>query len=134
MDTTSEDISLPTDEEARLLRHMLGIDKPYEKDPEAYRNYAAVSPGGEQHETFRRMQEKGLVNLCHEAGEVYSEFDLWRCTDAGRKAARKSQREIRASKPERKYHKYLDLTDSFPNLTFRKFLTDPFFEDAREAA
>ncbi len=36
------------DKQLHTMRHMLGINTPYDAEPEPYRNYAAVAPGGDR--------------------------------------------------------------------------------------
>ena len=127
MSNTSEAL---TDDHLHLLRHMLGINTPWDKVPKPYRNYGAFPPGNEKMAELERL---GMVEKTREAGEAVK-YDYWACTDKGKAAAMKSHRDIRYSKGKRKYHRFLDLRDCFPDLTFKRFLTDPFFADDRKAA
>ncbi|MFA7483903.1 MAG: hypothetical protein WC314_25640 [Vulcanimicrobiota bacterium] len=115
--------------EAQLhtLRHMLGINTPYDKIPRPYRNYAAVEPSDPE---FIELAKLGAVEV-YRRSEVYL---YYRCTDQGRAAALRSHRKIRRTKAQRVYGKFLDLCDVFPDMTFKDFLTSPYFDRARKEA
>ena len=115
------------------LRHMLGINDPYQRIPKPYRDYAAVNPGDHH---YAELEQLGMVKKYRQAGKggAFSEYDWFCCTKKGRLAAIKSHRTIRASRARRRYAKYLDISDCCPGLTFREFLTCPEFKEAREGA
>lgn len=117
----------PTTEECSVLRHMLGIDRPEERAPVPYRDYYCADPGDQQ---LAAMAARGLVE-CYSRRGGYS---WYRCTPAGREAALASHRAIRYGKPKRVYLRYLKASDALPDLTFREFLTDPQFAEARRMA
>jgi len=108
---------------------MLGINTPWDRAPRPYRNYAAVNPGDAK---FVEMESAGLVERYREA-DANNAYDYYRCTDAGRTAAMRSHREIRYTRGERRYIAFLNVRDSFQDLTFREFLTLPEFREARQA-
>lgn len=107
-----------TSQELRILRHMLGIDQPHVRHPKPYRNYYCAPPGDL---AMQALQEAGAVRRYCRSGTN----DWFTCTEVGRLAAVESQRSIRLSKPKRMYLAFLDLSDCWPDLTFKQFLTDP---------
>lgn len=109
------------------LRHMLGIDDPWMRHPNPYRDYYCATPGDGH---LRELQALGAVHL-YQAGGGY---EWWRCTDAGRAAAMASHRTIRRPKGARLYARFLDLKDCCPDLDFKRFLTDPSLRRLRQEA
>ncbi|MCB2218024.1 MAG: hypothetical protein KQH59_18330 [Desulfobulbaceae bacterium] len=122
-----------TDKQLHTLRHMLGINKPYDREPRPYRNYAAVNPGDQE---FAELERIGAVELVRKAGSsgVCGGLDCFRCSTAGIVAAALSHRQIRKPKRKRLYHCYLGLSDLDADLTFKEFLTSPDFADVRAKA
>lgn len=116
-----------TTEQLQTLRHMLGIDKPAERQPEPYRDYAAAQKGSAE---FAELARLGAVRLYSQEGS----YDWYTTTPEGRAAAISSHRAIRLQKPKRIYSKYLDIADVHCGLTFREFLTSPDYADVRSAA
>jgi len=117
----------PTTEQLQTLRHMLGINAPYAKEPKPYRDYYAAPRGDTG---LWLMANDGLV----ERYAVDRCYDWYRTTEAGRAAALASHKRIRASKGKRLYAKFLDVRDCWPDLTFRQFLTDPELRETRQGA
>jgi hypothetical protein len=116
-----------TDEQNRILRHMLGIDLPDVKEPKPYRNYYCANCDDDQLAELARL---GAVRL-------YSRrdgYDWYCCTDAGRAAAFASHKRIRLPKAKRIYSRFLDVKDALCDLTFREFLTAPEFAQTRRDA
>lgn len=116
-----------SEKQLHTLRHMLGINDPCARVPKPYRNYAAVEPGAPE---FLELQRIGAV-------EPYSrskDYQYYRCTEAGKLAAIKSHKSIRYTKKRRVYHKYLDVADALPDLTFKEFITDERFRTTRAEA
>jgi hypothetical protein len=116
----------PTEKLLSMLRHMLGINTPWHKDPRPHRNYAAATPGDEM---FIEMERMGLVE---NTGRRW-EYDCYICTDAGKEAAMQSYKNIRWSKAKRKYQAFLDLSDCL-DITFKEFLVNPEFAGIRRDA
>jgi len=119
-----------TAEQLDTLSHMLGINDPMKRRPEPYRNYYAANPGDPKLVELERL---GAVRLARKASGPYSD-DCYVCTEDGRAAAMSSHRTIRAKKSARVYHCYLGVSDCFPDLTFREFLTSPEFAQTRRDA
>lgn len=114
-----------TDEQLRILRHMLGVDD-RRKRPTPYRDYYCASPGDEALHELARL---GYVRL-------YAEHDgyEWFCTtEQGKSAAVQSAISRYETKPKRRYSRFLDAKDVFPDLTFKQFLMDKRLTEIREA-
>lgn len=116
-----------SDEQLRILRHMLGIDKPDEAAPEPYRDYYCACRGDANLEALASL---GAVRLYRRSDR----YDWYCTTGAGRAAAIASHRKIRHRKPKRMYARYLDIADAHTGLSFREFLTSPEYAEARGAA
>ena len=117
-----------TEKQLHTLRHMLGINKPADRVPKPYRNYAAVAPGNEEYVELARL---GVVELYECSNKDY---DYYQCTDQGKLLAMRSHRNIRYTRGKRRYRVFLDIRDAFQDLSFREFLTDPEFAQARAEA
>ena len=117
-------------EQLHTLRHMLGINTPDDRIPKPYRNYAAVNPGDPE---FIELEQLGAIKKYY-THNGYSPYDWYECTKEGRRMAMDSHRTIRKTKAQRRYTAYLDMTDSYPELTFKDFLTHPDFSTARRLA
>jgi hypothetical protein len=116
-----------TPAQLHTLRHMLGINTPGDKIPKPYRNYAAVSPDDQK---FVELESLGAVRFYRETfGLKYYE-----CTEAGKLAAMRSHRDIRYSKGQRVYLRFLDIRDCYSELTMKEFLTNPEYNEARRSA
>lgn len=118
-----------TKAQLHTLRHMLGINTPNDRVPRPYRNHAAVPPGDPEYIELERL---GAVERYTCRGSA--EYHWYQCTEAGKLAAMRSHRAIRRTKPQRRYVKYLDMSDCYQDLTFKEFLTHPYFKEARESA
>lgn len=105
----------------RILRHMLGIDRPELDRPEPWRNYYCANPGESEMLELVRL---GAIELYDTRGG----YEWYRCTDAGRAAGIASHKTIRYSAAKRRYIRFLDVKDCMPDLTFREFLTNPRFK------
>lgn len=116
-----------TPDQLDTLRHMLGINTPYDKSPKPYRNYYCANPGNKE---LHGLSALGTV-------ELYSTrdgYEWWQCTDAGKAAALASHKQIRHTKGSRVYSHFLDVKDCYPDLTFKEFLTDQQFAKTRREA
>jgi len=124
-----------TDAQLHTLRHMLGINTPNDRVPKPYRNYAATVPGDPE---YLALENRGAVEKYYNGFAFEfpfpTDYVYYRCTDAGKLAAMRSHREIRKTKSKRVYARFLDISDSFAELTFKQFLTDPQFADTRRDA
>ena len=116
-----------TDKQLRILRHMLGINKPNVRAPKPYRNYYCAGKGDEE---LAALERTGAVE-CYCRDE---EYDWYRCTEAGKAAAIASHKDIRVPKKKRVYCRYLDTSEAIPGLTFKEFLTSDRFADIRAEA
>lgn len=115
--------------EEDTLRHMLGVNDPYKRDPKPYRNHYVA--GSEDVPRLERLASLGLVV---KRPTRLTEDPLYVATEAGIQVALESQKSIRKPKAARVYHTYLDISDLCSELTFKKFLTDPQFAEARRNA
>lgn len=105
-------------EQLRILRHMLGIDRPEMDEPKPYRDYYCANPGDPSMVELERI---GAVRLYDTRGD----YAWYTCTSEGRAAGIASHRTIRYSAGKRRYIRFLDVRECRPDLTFREFLTDP---------
>lgn len=115
------------DRQLDILRHMLGINDRWAREPKPYRNYFAAGPGDEELEELERI---GAVRL------IGKRWDLlyYETTAAGRVAAMASHKKIRMKKPQRVYSRYLSVSDCCSDLTFKEFLTKPEYAEIRRNA
>lgn len=125
----SEDKVELTADQLHMLRHMLGINTPADRMPKPYRNYAACNPGDER---MLDLEKVGAVERCRSV--LWSEYEYWQCTENGKAAAIASHRTIRYPRSKRRYIKFLRVSDAWPGLTFREFLTLPELAQCRNEA
>lgn len=118
-----------TKDQLDTLRHMLGINTPWDRVPKPYRNYYAATLGDVG---LFELELLGAVEKYETNSD--SEYGWYRCTEEGKLAAMRSHKDIRYKKAQRRYAAYLDMTDVFPGLTFKDFLTYPDFKEARDRA
>ena len=116
-----------TDEQERILRHMLGINRPELKLPIPTRDYYCANPGNKD---LLELEALGAVECYRKCGTYF----WYTTTEAGRLAGIKSHRKIRYGRDQRRYDRFLEAKDAFSDLTFREFLTHPYFKEAREGA
>lgn len=114
-------------EQLHTLRHMLGINTPDHRSPQPYRNYYCASPGNDP---LWAMERIGAVRMYGTHGG----YEWFCCTDAGSAAAMASHKTIRKSRGARLYSTFLTVSDCWPDLTFKRFLTDHAFHQTRKAA
>lgn len=112
----------PTDEQLRILRHMLGINKRAKCEP--YRDYFSANAGDPR---LAEMAKAGLVVLAIPArpgrdGEAYGNGEVYVTTRKGRELAIASQRAMVPNRGRQRYHDFLRARDVDPDLTFRDFL------------
>lgn len=113
------------DKQLSTLRHMLGINTPDDRVPKPYRNYYAAEPGDKE---MADLAIRGAVQLYLKRGGL----EFFKCTEEGKIAAIKSHRDIRRTKKQRVYSKFLHVADAVPELTFKDFLVNPDFKRARD--
>lgn len=118
-----------TEKQLDTLRHMLGINTPWTAKPEPTRDYYCASPG---YAEIVELERIGAV-ICYRRADDFTRYDWYCCTDSGRAAAMESHKTIRYSKAKRVYWKFLDISDSLPDLTFKQFLTNPEFAETRRS-
>lgn len=116
-----------SDAQLDTLRHMLGINTPHDRQPKPYRDYYCANRDDPELHELARI---GAVRLYSQHGN----YDWYCTTDVGRAAAMRSHRTIRETKAGRVYSKFLDVSDCYPDLTFKQFITDPQFAKTRREA
>jgi hypothetical protein len=114
-------------EQLDILRHMLGINDPWHKQPKPYRNHYCANKGDPA------LLELHRLRAVRSLGER-DDYEYFACTEAGELAAIRSYKTIRYTKSQRVYRKFLDISDCYSDLTFKRFLTDPHFKEARADA
>ena len=120
-----------TEEQLRILRHMLGITDPF-KRPVPYRDYYCANPGDE---VLHELARLGAVKMYRRTTEAQGgDYEWFTCTPEGRAAAIADHRANRPSKSKRVYSAFLEVSDCFADLTFKQFLTDPEFAETRRRA
>lgn len=107
---------------------MLGLSEQWHRQPDCYRNYAAVDESGDLHAQMRSMEQRGLVE---ETCPIGPKMLRYRCTDRGRQAALERYEENLGTRAERRYRRYLQVSDVWPDLSFIEFLTSKQYADAR---
>lgn len=112
-------------EQLRVLRHMLGIDKPWEDNPKPYRDYYCANPGDP---TMVKLVRVGAVRIYDTRGG----YEWYTCTAEGRAAGIASFKTIQYSPSKRRYSRFLDLRECCPDLTFREFLKNPRYSSVGE--
>ena len=118
-----------TNDQLYTLRHMLGINTPCDPEPNPWRNYAAVNPGDPKYIELERV---GAIKRYYPP--TSTDYHWYLCTNAGKLAATQSHKKIRKSKGKRRYAAFLNISDVYPDLTFREFLTAPEFAEVRDNA
>lgn len=116
-------------DQLHTLRHMLGINTPNDRNPKPYRNYAAVEDGDPEYVTLENL---GMVEK--KGRTIGGTYQYYKVTDLGKFIALKSHRTIRNSRSKRRYSMFLKMRDIDPDLTFKEFLTDDKWVDARMRA
>lgn len=130
-----------TAEELDTLRHMLGINTPWVKRPEPTRDYFATGAGDLK---MVWLELLGAVRLYATDWPLNPSLH-WYCTTAlGRAVAMASFKPYAAQhewyggrrrmQGARRYSKFLDYKECDSRLTFKKFLTQPEYAEARKAA
>lgn len=113
-----------TDDDIHTLRHSLGIAWVHDKE---FRNYFCDELPSPQ---MDRLVRAGLMT----SGRFvpgYGDHSMryFHVTECGRLLARE---DIPVkSRAKRRYERFLDFSDVFPDLTFGEFLTGPEFAEAR---
>jgi hypothetical protein len=120
-------------EHLHILQHSLGLDE-YGQGRQ-YRNHFVTGPGSKDWDACRALTDAGLMteNKGHALLPVGD--SVFYVTPAGIDfVATNSPKPPKVSRNRRRYAAFMDLTDCCPDLTFKQFLTDPNFADARRRA
>jgi hypothetical protein len=110
-------------EEIHILQHSLGLTY----SEHIYRNYYAASP--DEASRFDGLIEKGLM-VRSNRNAPGTDLVYYFVTDAGKQVALDNMPVI--PKAKKRYQRFLNAKDAYPDLTFQEFLTHPFWKDARE--
>ena len=127
---TEFDTDSLTEDQVSMLMHMLGLSEQHFSDPDCYRNHAAVEAGTETHEMFQSMEEQGIVKHTGSPDKVY-DYHFYSATKESKTLALKLYQKNLGTRAERRYKRFLSLQDVHPELTFRAFLMDDYWREAR---
>ncbi len=116
-----------SEDDIHTLRHSLGIEWAHEK---SCRNYFCDELPSPQME---RLVRAGLMTQGrYVAGHEDHSMRYFHVTECGILLAHE---DIPVkSMAKRRYERFLDISDVFPDLTFREFLTSPEFAETRKNA
>lgn len=118
-----------TPEQIHMLQHSLGISKPHDKP---YRNYYSVYSGSDGVQDLEILVQKGfMVNSGR--SPVNSDMIYYQVTDEGRKVAFAHLPKDTRTRAQKRYERFLDIKDVWSDLTFKEFLTDPYFKEVANA-
>lgn len=115
-----------------ILRHSIGLDdnghvKYGYKSSE--RNYYCTGPDCSGRADIMELEAAGLMKFSHHINDGTSE--IFYVTDAGKVAALKDVMYPKLTKAQRRYRAFLRID---MGITFKDFLTNPYFKDARRSA
>lgn len=116
-----------TPQELHILLHTIGLDDPYQE--KSYRNHFVADDGHSDLPAIQKLCLEGLMEEQRAPGFLEAGDRVFRVTDCGRQAAERLRR--RPTRAQRRYHRFLEVADCCPDLTFREFLTLPAFAEAR---
>ena len=112
----------------KILLHTLGLDATYIQ-PFSYRNYFVANTDHADMPSLARLCEAGMMEERTPPSFLERGDRVFVATASGKIIAHKKRK--RLTKAALRYRRYLNISDSFPNLTFKQFLTHPYFKDAR---
>ena len=114
-------------DELHVLLHALGLTDPFQV--ESYRNRFVAGDGHADMASIRRLCEAGLMQEVRAPGFLPGGDRVFQVTEAGTALARASRK--RPGRAQRRYQRWLSVSDAWPHLTFLQFLTLPEFADYR---
>ena len=119
-------------EHLHILHHSLGISEPLEisKQKPPYRNHFVTEPRGKDFELLKDLEKAGLVERQRHS-LLRSKQWCFHCTDEGKRLASTTRPTLKLTRDQRRYDNFLEMSDVDQDLTFRKFLTDPQYEEFR---
>jgi len=123
-ETAAKPPAVLSEEQLRILRHMLGIDTRQTASPVECRDYYCANQGDPE---LIELERLGMVRRYRRSDS----YDWYTTTDAGKAAARASQRAGLLPLSQRRYLRFLNLREPLPDLSFREFLTHPDFAEYR---
>lgn len=109
-----------------ILRHALGINDRYAAYPYITRNHYC---GDEGDPNLAKLETLGLIRKEKLLDSTVE--PIYRCTEEGRRLAVASFKHIQYPRSRRRYAAYLRTKDALGDLSFRDFLTQERFKDAR---
>ncbi len=119
-----------TDIELEIVLHTLGLTDPKTKEP--YRNHFVSGDGNSDMTILASLCQKGFMVETRAPGFLEPGDRLFLVTDAGIFYAQKHRpKPRRLTRDQKRYGRFLELSDCHPDLTFREFLTDPQFAKYR---
>lgn len=116
-----------TPKQIDILQHSLGLSKRHDKP---YRNYYAVYADSDAIEDLDALVKAGLMAKGGKS-PVNSDMVYYYVTDEGRKVAFEHLPKDTRTRGQKRYERFQNAKDAFPDLTFKQFLTDPYFKEAR---
>lgn len=114
-----------TPEQIHILQHSLGLSKRHDKP---YRNYYAAGTASDCIQDLEALVDKGLMTSAGKS-PVNSEMVYYYVTDRGRKVAFEHLPKDMRTRGQKRYERFLNAKDAFPDLSFKQFLTDPYFKE-----
>ena len=115
-----------TPEELHVLRHSLGLDM--HGRGRQYRNHYCTGEGSTCWPTIQTLITKGLMVAGHTQSSGNNFFHV---TREGKRMAVLGVKPLKIPKARRRYHKWCEVAEVCPDLTFREFLTAPAFAESR---
>lgn len=116
-----------TPSQIHILQHSIGISKRHDKP---YRNFYAVYTSSDSVPDLEVLVKAGLM-ANGDKSPVNPDMVYYYVTDAGREVAFKHLPKDTRTQKQKKYERFLYAKDAYPDLTFKQFLTDPYFKEAR---
>jgi hypothetical protein len=107
--------------ELGLLLHTLGLTDPF--IDEGYRNNFVAGTGHADMPTITRLVERGLMVEVEMPHYLARGDRLFMATDIGKASAQASR--PRPTRARRRYRRYLEARDAYPDLTFLEWLKMP---------
>jgi hypothetical protein len=108
------------DESLHILQHALGLDD-YGRGSQ-YRNHYVTGPKCDGWDLCQQHVEAGRM-ICRGPGELFGGDYCLQVTEAGKAFVRQnSPKPPRLSRSKKRYLKWLEISESAPDLTFGEFL------------
>jgi hypothetical protein len=120
-----------SDNKLHIVLHALGLDRDDIVEP--YRNHFVAGDGHSDMPEILELVAMGMMEEFPTPKCFDSKDRLFSVTKTGREWAiiNRPRRPAR-TKSQRRYTTFLEIADAYPSLTFRQFLTDEQFAEARK--